>query len=202
MIKLIRPILDTPFCYEFYHRLIGAGYRTRVLMNEYIRPKEGDRILDIGCGPGNMVPYLPKCGYLGFDNNESYIETARQRYGDRGDFRCERVSNHTVQELGGFDIVLALGLIHHLDDSEARDLFSLGHQALKPGGRMITNDGCYRPNQSATKRYLLSRDRGQFVRTEQEYVALAKASFQTVTPHIREDVLRIPYTHLVLVCKR
>jgi 2-polyprenyl-3-methyl-5-hydroxy-6-metoxy-1,4-benzoquinol methylase len=202
LIELIRPVLNHPFFYESYHVIIGARYRSRVLVNEYIRPKLGDRILDIGCGPGNMVPYLPECSYLGFDMNPTYIETARRRYGQRGEFRCERVSHNSVQQFGEFDVVLALGLLHHLDDAEARDLFKLGSRALKPGGRMVTNDGCYMPKQSAIKRYLLSRDRGEYVRTEPEYVALAHTCFDQVVPHIREDVLRIPYTHLIVVCTR
>ena len=202
MIEFIRPILNRPFFYEFYHQLIGANYRSRVLVGDYIRPKAGDRILDIGCGPGNMLPFLPQGQYLGVDANQSYIDAARQRYGNRGEFVCERVSHHSVRELGEFDIVLALGLVHHLDDNEARDLFRLGYTALRPGGRMITNDGCYTTPQSAAKRYLLSRDRGQFVRTQQEYESLAHSWFKEVYAHIREDVLRIPYTHLILECVR
>ncbi len=200
MIELIRPILNRPFFYESYHKLIGANYRSYVLVEDYIRPKPDDRILDIGCGPGNMLPFLPECRYTGFDANESYITAARERYGHRGKFVCDRVSHHTVQQFGEFDIVLALGLVHHLDDSEAKDLFRLGYTALKPGGRMITNDGCYRADQSTVKRYLLSRDRGQYVRTEQEYLELALEYFDKVEPNIREDVLRIPYTHLIIVC--
>jgi cyclopropane fatty-acyl-phospholipid synthase-like methyltransferase len=202
MIELIRPILNRPFFYEFYHRLIGANYRSRVLVSDYIRPQPGDRILDIGCGPGNMVPFLPRGKYVGVDANQSYIDAARERYGERGEFVCERVSHHSVRELGEFDIVLALGLVHHLEDDEGRDLFRLGYTALRPGGRMITNDGCYTDRQSAAKRYLLSRDRGQFVRTQQEYEDLAHTWFKEVHAHIREDVLRIPYTHLILECTR
>jgi len=202
MIELIRPILNRPFFYEFYHHLIGADYRSRVLVSDYIRPKAGDRILDIGCGPGNMLPFLPQGEYLGVDANESYIQSARERYSNRGQFVCERVSHHSVQQFGAFDIVLALGLVHHLDDNEARDLFRLGHTALKPGGRMITNDGCYMPKQSAAKKYLLSRDRGEYVRTQEEYERLAHSWFSEVHSHIREDVLRIPYTHLIMECVR
>jgi cyclopropane fatty-acyl-phospholipid synthase-like methyltransferase len=202
MIELIRPILNRPFFYEFYHHLIGADYRSRVLVSDYIRPKPGDRILDIGCGPGNMLPFLPQGEYLGVDANASYIESAKQRYSHRGEFVCERVSHHSVQQFGAFDIVLALGLVHHLDDGEARDLFRLGHTALKPGGRMITNDGCYMPKQSAAKRYLLSRDRGEYVRSQEEYERLAHSWFPEVRAHIREDVLRIPYTHLIMECVR
>jgi len=202
MIEIVRPILDQSYFYELYHRLIGANYRSRVLVSEYIRPNPSDYILDIGCGPGNMLPFLPPCHYLGVDVNPSYIKTAQQRYGNRGQFVCERVSHHNVSELGAFDIVLALGLTHHLDDDEARNLFRLGHSALKPGGRLITNDGCYTKNQSRVERYLLARDRGRFVRTERAYLELAHSWFQEVIPHLRTDVLRIPYTHLIMECVR
>jgi len=67
---------------------------------------------------------------------------------------------------------------------------------------MITNDGCYVPGQSQTKRFLLSRDRGRYVRTESQYLELAREYFDEVRPNIREDVLRIPYTHLILECIR
>lgn len=202
MIELIRPILDRSYFYELYHRLIGANYRSRVLVSDYIRPQPSDWILDIGCGPGNMLPYLPECHYLGVDANQSYINTAAERYGDRGRFICERVSHHNVADLGAFDIVLALGLIHHLDDDEARGLFRLAHVALKPGGRLITNDGCYTGRQSSIERYLLSSDRGRFVRNEAEYLELARSWFQKVIPNLRTDVLRIPYTHLIMECVR
>jgi 2-polyprenyl-3-methyl-5-hydroxy-6-metoxy-1,4-benzoquinol methylase len=202
LIALVRPLLNFPFVYETYHELIGANNRSRVLVEEYIRPRTGDRVLDIGCGPGNMLPFLPACEYMGIDANGSYIEAARKRYGYRAEFHCERVSHHTVQQFGSFDIVLALGLVHHLDDAEARDLFRLGHSALRPGGRMITNDGCYIEGQSVIKRYLLATDRGEFVRTLPEYQALAHTRFAQVKTAIREDVLHIPYTHLIMVCTR
>jgi cyclopropane fatty-acyl-phospholipid synthase-like methyltransferase len=202
MIELIRPILNRPFYYEFYHKLVGAGYRNHVLVEEYIRPRADERLLDIGCGPGSMMPFLPPCRYMGFDTNESYIAFARKHYGARGEFVCDRVSNTTVHKFGTFDIVLAFGLTHHLDDSEAPALFQLGYAALKPGGRMITHDGCYAPGQSAAKRYLLSRDRGRFVRTQEQYERLARSSFNSVQSDLRDDVLRIPYTTLIMICTR
>jgi SAM-dependent methyltransferase len=198
MIEYVRPVLDRPFFYELHNTLIGAKHRSRILVRDYIRPRADDRILDIGCGPGNMVPFLPHCYYLGVDMNESYVERARTRYGNRAEFSCRRVSEHTVHEMGAFDIVLALGLLHHLDDSEADDLFRLGYAALKPGGRMITMDGCYLPKQSRIERYLLDSDRGRFVRSEEEYLKLAHGRFSQVLWHLHPGLLRIPYTHLFL----
>lgn len=202
MISLVRPILNWPFFYESYHHLIGADYRNRVLVDQYIKPQEGDRILDIGCGPGNLVPFLPDCDYIGVDANKSYISSAQKRYGNRGKFLCERVSHHNVQQFGQFDIVMAFGLTHHLDDQEALDLFRLGYTALKPGGRMITHDGCYMEGQSAFARYLLRSDRGRFVRTKPAYEKIARTFFQDIQFDIRSDVLKIPYYHLIMVCTR
>jgi SAM-dependent methyltransferase len=202
MIEYIRPILDRPFFYELHNTLIGATYRSQILLRDYVRTQRGDRILDIGCGPGNMVPFLPECRYVGVDMNKDYIDRARARFGDRAQFSCRRVSEHTVQEMGAFDIVLALALLHHLDDSEADDLFRLGFAALKPGGRMITMDGCYWPGQSRIERYLLDRDRGRFVRSEKGYLKLARGRFSQVRRHLRAGLLRIPYSHLFLECVR
>ena len=54
-------------------------------------------------------------------------------------------------------IVLAIGVVHHLDDAEAVKLFQLAHAALKSGGRLVTMDGCYVPKQSRVARHLLAR---------------------------------------------
>ena len=43
---------------------------------------------------------------------------------------------------------------------------------------------------------------GRFVRHAEEYVALASTSFSTVHSTIRHDILRIPYSQLILECRR
>jgi SAM-dependent methyltransferase len=202
-LERIRPVLNRPEFYELFHRILGADRRSKILINEYMKPKEGDRILDVGCGPGNFIPYLPECRYLGVDANSAYIDTARGRYGTHGKrFICDTVSYQSVRDLGEFDLVLAIGLLHHLEDAEARDLFRMGHNALRSGGRMITVDGCYVPGQSPVARYLLSKDRGQFVRTEEAYLNLASRCFEEIRPSLRDDLLRIPHTTLILECVR
>ncbi len=60
MIETIRTILDRPFYYDLFNIVIGANHLRNVLVNEYIRPTSSDQILDVGCGSGNMVPFLLK----------------------------------------------------------------------------------------------------------------------------------------------
>ena len=51
-------------------------------------------------------------------------------------------------------------------------------------------------------RWFLARDRGKNVRTEAEYLRLARQSYADVTPSLRHDLFRIPYTILILECRR
>ena len=200
----MRQILAIPAVYKLFARMVGAHRERLAFVREYVRPKPGDRILDIGCGPADIVEYLPNdVEYTGFDNNPAYIDFARGRYGERARFECQRVSEakDLAERPHSFDIVLAIGILHHLDRDEAIAMFRIASQQLKRGGRLVTLDGCYVEGQSRIARHLLSRDRGEFVRTAGEYLALAKAVFDDVTASIRHDLLHIPYTHVALECK-
>jgi cyclopropane fatty-acyl-phospholipid synthase-like methyltransferase len=201
MIEGLRSVLSSPRMYALFFDLVGGGTRDRTLVREYICPKAGDRILDIGCGPGSIVPYMLNTEYLGFDASSEYIDHARRRF-PRMRFVHERVSRFTISELGAFDIVLALGIVHHLDDAEAVSLFRIAHDALKPGARLITVDGVWTTDQSPIAKYLLSRDRGRFVRTADAYQKLASGVFTRIQSNIRHNLLRIPYSHIILECTR
>ncbi|MFZ0950723.1 MAG: class I SAM-dependent methyltransferase [Candidatus Sulfotelmatobacter sp.] len=181
--------------------LVGADEYRRTLAKEHIRARPSDRILDIGCGPGSMVSYLPRSEYVGFDANPDYIQQAQRRFPE-AHFTCERVNECNLPQSESFDIVIALGILHHLDDSEAVELFRMARRTLKPEGRLITLDGVWVAGQSRFAKFLLSRDRGRFVRHAEEYVALASTSFSIVHSTVRHDMLRIPYSHLILECGR
>lgn len=201
MSETFRPILDLPWVYQMWGSIIGADPYRKTLAKEYIRSRQSDRILDIGCGPGSMVPYLSWSEYVGFDANSDYVRRA-QRCFPEARFVCNRVSEHSVPESGYFDIVVALGVVHHLDDEEAGRLFQMAYRALKPDGRLITIDGVLLRGQSRFAEFLLKRDRGRFVRPQDAYIEVASKSFARITAAVRSDLLRIPYTHLILECRR
>jgi SAM-dependent methyltransferase len=201
MLRSLRSVLAKPEAYQFWWNLVGGSAWAEELVTKYIHPDSTARILDIGCGPGTLLHYLPQSGYLGFDLSPEYIALARKRFPE-AHFVCERVSKFSLAEQHGFDVVLAIGIVHHLDDAEAVQLFQIAFDALKPGGKLITVDGVYTDRQSKVARWLLSRDRGEYVRKEQEYIRLASQVFGAVVPSVRHDLLRIPYTHLILNCTR
>jgi SAM-dependent methyltransferase len=193
--------LGSPAGYRVFRRFVGGESVWRLYLAEYVRPAPGEKVLDIGCGPADVLEYLPKVDYLGLDISPEYITSARKRFGTRGRFVCEDIGRVTLEEeVGSFNLVLATGVLHHLDEIHAGALLGLARRALRPGGRLITFDGCYVPEQSRAARWLLSHDRGKFVRTAPEYLRLVSRWFTNIEPHVRHDLLRIPYTHLIMRC--
>lgn len=198
----LKRLLDIPLLYLTYRTMVGGKKATAIYVNEYVRPKRRDRILDVGCGPAETVKYFSDVEYIGFDNNPAYIELAKRRFGDQGHFFCGKIDQVRLKEFGTFDLVLAVGVLHHLDDSESLSLLKLAYTALKEGGRLVTYDGCFVQGQSRIAQFIISQDRGRFVRSKNEYLNLACQVFANVKQELREDLLRIPYTHLIMECRK
>lgn len=201
MINAIRSALSLPMAYQLFWDTVGGRRYMSTLVAEHIKPAANCRILDIGCGPGTAIPYLGACDYTGLDISSDYIKSARSRF-PQASFHCDRVNSYKLPQNSYFDRVLALGVVHHLDDDEALQLFETAHTALKPGGKLVTLDGVFVQGQSLIARLLLKRDRGEFVRDEKGYSQMAKKIFSTVKVTVRHDLLRVPYSHIIMECIR
>jgi len=195
-----RRVLSLPAAYRLFSSLMGAHRSRTECVVRYIRPQASDRVLDCGCGPGDLLEYLPDVHYVGIDIDADYIAQARRRFGDRASFRLGALGAETMTEEAHYDLVLAWGVLHHLSDDQVRDFMRLARRSLKPTGRLVTLDPCYTDGQSRVARYLLDKDRGEHVRTLEEWPPLVTPSFPSATFHVRHDLLRIPYTHLIMEC--
>jgi len=193
-------LLAVPALYHGFALLLGARRSRAEIVRLYVRPEPGDRVLDCGCGPGEFVELLPGVEYVGVDVDDRYVAEARRRFGAGATFRLGPVGPDTVPEESHYDLILAMGLLHHLDDCEVRDFMRLARRALKPTGRLVTLDPCYAPEQSSAVRCLLDLDRGAYIRTLDEWGPLVEPVFPAVSTHLRHDLLRVPYTHLIMEC--
>jgi SAM-dependent methyltransferase len=194
----VRSILSSPALYNALQDFMGVRKFWRWYVSECIRPFPGMRLLDFGCGPATILDWLPKdVAYVGYDVSETYIASARQRFGERGEFHCRLLTAEEAAGLQPFDLVMANGVLHHLDDAEAEAFLAIGKSLMKPNARFLTLDPCLVRDQNPIARLLISMDRGQNVRDEAGYRKLANRSFEHLSGTVRHRAW-IPYTHWLM----
>jgi SAM-dependent methyltransferase len=197
----IRSVLSLASVYRLAQRAIGAEAFRATLATEVLRVDEGDRVLDIGCGTADILEHLPDVDYVGFDASERYVESARERFGARGRF-VAAVPTEVDETFGDRTLVMAIGVLHHLDDETAHEALELASNALGSGGRFVSVDPTLTDDQHVVARFLIERDRGQYVRTPEQMAALVGDHFDDVDMDVRHDLLRTPYTHLIVCARR
>lgn len=202
----VRGILVIPWLYRLFAWAIAGPPAEAIIAKTYIRAFPGCRVLDLGCGPGRLPSMLsePIGEFFGVDTNPAYISAARARWEGRlsARFVCTDIADFTASECNHYDIVTAISIIHHLNDSAARHLFSVAYDALAPGGRLVTWDCVIIEGQHPVARWLIEKDRGRAVRTEAGYRRLASEYFDDITVDIVHDALRVPYTICAMTCTK
>jgi trans-aconitate methyltransferase len=103
-----------------------------------LEPKSGERILDVGCGTGQLTAEIARAGALvtGIDRSAAMVEQARKNFPGM-DFRIE-----DVREIAydcEFDAVFSNAVLHWVQPAAAA--VSAIARALKPGGRLAVELG-------------------------------------------------------------
>lgn len=196
-------VLGTSYGYDLFRRLVGADRAMDRIVSEHLRPFDGARILDIGCGNGDLARFLPEVDYVGVDHNAAYVERADSDFARANvTFIDGDLEDLPDMNIGDFDLAIAVGVVHHLSDELAQQVIATTRSLLKPGGRFITIDPVFEPDQRSVTRVMLALDRGRFVRHPAHYESLMMAGFDSVDVSIHSDLLPIPYTHCIMSAKR
>ena len=126
---------------EYGSQILGRlsrAPRFNAWMADVVRPFCGRKVLEIGSGTGNLTRQLvPRERYVASDVNPLYLQTLRGLSADRPylDVTLTDVTRGESFPDGGFDTVVCLNVIEHVDD----DLGALENirRVLAPGGRAI-----------------------------------------------------------------
>ena len=188
----MKAILRLPAAYRLLHAFFGTARMRRFYAAEFIRAQAGARVVDIGCGTADILEYLPQVSYFGIDYNPNYIEYNRRRF-PNAQFEVASVGPELRNLLPPADIVMANAILHHLSDEEASSLFDTAKNLMCEGGRLVTLDNQFRARQNPVARFLIKHDRGRFVRTREQYEALAAPHFRSMRCVESSRLLRVPY---------
>lgn len=194
-------LLRHPRAYEALQRLLGADESRRRFAEEVLRPRPGERVLDIGCGTAALARHLGPVTYVGFEPNAEYVARGRAENAGRDVMlHAGYFDAAAAASLAPFDLVIVSAVLHHMDDAQGEELFRLLARVTKPEGRVVTLDNVYVPGQNPIARWLISLDRGRNVRDPEGYAALARPHFAEVTGEVSHRRLP-PYTYWIMRCR-
>lgn len=106
------------------------------IFRDYV--KEGDSVLDVGCGNGRLLELLERkhINYLGIDISEKLIDLARKKY-PQNDFLVADNLNLPFPD-DKFDKVFSVAVLHTIPSEELRKkALSELKRVLKPNGLLI-----------------------------------------------------------------
>jgi SAM-dependent methyltransferase len=192
-------LTQIPGVYALAQAMLGSARAGRILLADYLKPQPSMRVLDVGCGSASLLPALGAVDYVGIDLNPRHVEEAKRRHGAAGAFHCCDLKRVGEVAPGRFDLIMCVGVLHHIDDAALDGLVADMSKRLSDGGRAVTVDPAFVPGQHPVARLLAKLDAGRSVRAPEGYSAPFRARFESVETVIRHDLLHVPYTHCIVV---
>jgi len=122
-----------------------------------LRLKEGERLLDIGCGWGEMIIHAAKhygVNALGITLSDQQAKLARERILAAGlEDRCSIAIRdyRDMDEPESFDKLVSIGMFEHVGESQLPTYFQQAWKLLRPGG-VFLNHGIARTVKDPVKK--------------------------------------------------
>lgn len=110
----------------------------KALVDRWTPADRRGRVLDVGCGTGQILAALGPGRGLGIDASGAMIERARATFAGRGELDFRTADAARLEDLPGhgeFDAVVSCDLLEHVPAWEA--VVDACARAVRPGGRIV-----------------------------------------------------------------
>lgn len=196
----VKGLLGHPVVYNLAQGVASANYRAaRGVIRRELTPAPDERVVDLGCGTGNLAGLFVHARYVGVDLHIPYLRFARRAA--RGSLAAMDVGRLGFRD-NTFDTAVAVGLTHHLDDSALERFARQVRRVCRAAARIVIIDIV-----PAQPWNLLERarqrwgERGRHLRSQEEHRRLLAAHLAVEKGYrVRSGFLE--YSVLVLKVKK
>jgi ubiquinone/menaquinone biosynthesis C-methylase UbiE len=106
---------------------------------------EVGRVLDLGCGTGNLISLLleefPDVKFSGVDPSSGMREVCAERFADQPNVQISEGDAYNIPfPDGSFDLIVSSLALHHVPPENKPDIAAEMARVLEPGGRFIHAD--------------------------------------------------------------
>jgi len=195
-------LLENGVCYDLFQSAVGATKTRRFLIDVISVWENPKSVIDLGCGTGFSIPRLSNTEtYLGVDFSAKYLNIASA-------IPTQMDTNFLKADLGdplwaeGLlfsepQVVMAMGLFHHLDNSQMQNLFGILATLLPSGSSIVSIDPVVTISSSRIARWVANNDRGKFIRTPEELTEITSALGFKSNLRVFKNQIRIPADTLI-----
>ena len=200
-INQIYNFINSPLVYRIIQYIMsGTSFRNSIIKKNI--KKNNLKILDIGCGPAQILEQIPRCDYYGYDIDQRSIQYAKKKYRQKNyHFYCKKFNKTEIKKLPKFDFVIFFGILHHLSNKEADKMLTLCKRIMKKNSKLLTEDPILVEKQNIIAKFLIEKDRGINVRQKKEYINLLKKHFKKIKNKVTHQFF-IPYTWFTTICSK
>ncbi|NNE96654.1 MAG: class I SAM-dependent methyltransferase [Acidimicrobiales bacterium] len=127
---------------KFYDTLVDPpNVVVRKIGLDMYPPREGMKVLDVGCGTGTSLGLYHNagCEVSGIDLSPAMLDQARQKLGDRADLR-QADATHIPFTDNSFDLVTTFLTLHEMPPATRTAAMAEMTRVVNPHGRLLLID--------------------------------------------------------------
>jgi len=200
----MKRILRIPQVYEFYINLIGGKKFFKNYADNFLAIKENQSVLELGCGPGNIIHFLPqKINYIGLDLNNDCINYCKKLF-PSFDFLIKDIASD-FEFNQKFDVIFSEGVMACLSDEQIENMLKNIYKHSKKDSRIVLSDMNFCSKNSKIQNFFLKRERGKNLRSTQDFLNIYKkfSDWLEIVEVIEiRKAFKIPNSKVIVISKR
>lgn len=128
-----------------YYQMHEAGFKPMLVkLKPYLKSLKNKKVLDLGCGQGDLAMYMAKKGadVIGIDYSRDAINLANKKlkYKIAGKISFKRTKiNNLNFPASSFDLITCIDVFEHISKKELEQVMAKIRKLLRAGGRLVAH---------------------------------------------------------------